>query len=46
MSRGLSPRAHSKVLESATALFGDRGIDATSMDAIAVGLRRQQSDNL
>src|SRR5271155_449120 len=35
MSRGLSARAHCKVLESATALFADRGIDATSMDAIA-----------
>jgi AcrR family transcriptional regulator len=36
MSRGLSARAHSKVLESATELFADRGIDATSVDAIAV----------
>ncbi len=35
MSRGLSPRAHSKVLESATELFANRGIDATSVDAIA-----------
>ncbi len=35
MSRGLSSRAHSKVLESATELFADRGIDATSVDAIA-----------
>jgi AcrR family transcriptional regulator len=35
MSRGLSPRAHSKVLESATALFAERGIDTTSVDAIA-----------
>jgi AcrR family transcriptional regulator len=35
MSRGLSARAHSKVLESATELFAARGIDATSVDAIA-----------
>jgi AcrR family transcriptional regulator len=35
MSRGLSAHAHSKVLESATELFADRGIDATSVDAIA-----------
>jgi AcrR family transcriptional regulator len=35
MSRGLSARAHSKVLESATELFADRGIDTTSVDAIA-----------
>jgi AcrR family transcriptional regulator len=35
MSRGLSARAHSKVLEAATELFAERGIDATSVDAIA-----------
>lgn len=35
MSRGLSTRAHSKVLEAATELFAERGIDATSVDAIA-----------
>jgi len=35
MSRGLNARAHSKVLESATELFAERGIDATSVDAIA-----------
>jgi AcrR family transcriptional regulator len=35
MSRGLSARAHGKVLESATELFAERGIDATSVDAIA-----------
>jgi AcrR family transcriptional regulator len=35
MSRGLSARAHSKVLESATELFAERGIDGTSVDAIA-----------
>ena len=35
MSRGLSARAHSKVLESSTELFAERGIDATSVDAIA-----------
>ncbi len=35
MSRGLSAKAHSKVLESATELFAERGIDVTSMDAIA-----------
>ncbi len=35
MPRGLSESAHKKVLESATELFADRGIDATSVDAIA-----------
>jgi AcrR family transcriptional regulator len=35
MARGLSQRAHHKVLEAATELFADRGIDATSVDAIA-----------
>jgi AcrR family transcriptional regulator len=35
MARGLSAHAHSKVLESATELFADRGIDRTSVDAIA-----------
>ena len=35
MARGLSPGAHHKVLEAATELFAERGIDATSMDAIA-----------
>src|SRR5215470_3921775 len=35
MAKGLSPRAHSKVLEAATELFAERGIDATSVDAIA-----------
>jgi AcrR family transcriptional regulator len=35
MARGLSPRAHGKVLEAATELFAERGIDGTSMDAIA-----------
>ena len=35
MSRGLSQRAHHKVLEAATNLFAERGIDATSVDAIA-----------
>jgi AcrR family transcriptional regulator len=35
MARGLSERAHNKVLETATNLFAERGIDATSMDAIA-----------
>lgn len=33
--RGLSQRAHGKVLEAATQLFAERGIDATSVDAIA-----------
>ena len=32
MASGLSARAHSKVLESATELFAERGIDATSLD--------------
>ncbi len=35
MSRGLSEKAHQKVLQSAAELFADRGIDGTSMDAIA-----------
>jgi AcrR family transcriptional regulator len=35
MGRGLSERAHEKVLTAATELFASRGIDATSMDAIA-----------
>ena len=35
MPRGLSERAHQKVLETAAELFADRGIDTTSMDAIA-----------
>jgi AcrR family transcriptional regulator len=35
MARGLSERAHQKVLETAAELFADRGIDVTSMDAIA-----------
>jgi AcrR family transcriptional regulator len=39
MSRGLSERAHRKVLEAATELFADRGVDATSVDAIAAASR-------
>lgn len=35
MPRELSQRAHSKMLEAATELFAERGIEATSMDAIA-----------
>lgn len=35
MTRGLSQRAHNKVLDTATSLFAERGIDATSVDAIA-----------
>ena len=35
MARPRSLRAHSAVLDAATALFTERGIDATSMDAIA-----------
>jgi AcrR family transcriptional regulator len=35
MTRGLSQRAHNKVLETAVNLFAERGIDATSVDAIA-----------
>ena len=35
MPRGLSQRAHNRVLETATNLFAERGIDATSVDAIA-----------
>ena len=35
MARGLSERAHQKVLTAATELFASRGIDGTSMDAIA-----------
>jgi AcrR family transcriptional regulator len=35
MARTRSVEAHKKVLDSAVALFAERGIDATSMDAIA-----------
>jgi AcrR family transcriptional regulator len=35
MARTRSAEAHSKVLNAAVSLFSDRGIDATSMDAIA-----------
>lgn len=39
MPRGLSERIHQKVLAAASDLFADRGIDATSMDAIATAAR-------
>lgn len=35
MARSRSPQAHEKVLRAALDLFGERGIDAASMDAIA-----------
>jgi AcrR family transcriptional regulator len=35
MARGLSQRAHTKVLEAATELFAGQGIDGTSVDSIA-----------
>jgi AcrR family transcriptional regulator len=35
MVRPRSPEAHEKVIHAALSLFGERGIDATSMDAIA-----------
>ena len=35
MARTRSSEAHDKVLRAALDLFGERGIDATSMDAIA-----------
>ena len=35
MARKKSAQAHEKVLEAALELFGKRGIDATSMDAVA-----------
>lgn len=35
MARPRSAQAHRKVIEAATGLFAERGIDATSMDAIA-----------
>ena len=35
MARSRSPEAHEKVIKAALTLFGERGIDATSMDAIA-----------
>ncbi len=35
MARSRSPQAHEKVLRAALELFGERGIDAASMDAIA-----------
>ena len=34
MARSRSPEAHERVLRAALDLFGERGIDATSMDAI------------
>jgi AcrR family transcriptional regulator len=39
MSRGLSERAHEKVLDTAAKLFSERGLDATSVDAIAAASR-------
>ena len=39
MSRGLSERAHKKVLDTAAQLFSERGLDATSVDAIAAASR-------
>lgn len=39
VARGLSQRAHNKVLEAAVELFAERGIDATSVDAIASASR-------
>ena len=35
MAKGLSERAHQKVLDAAAELFSESGIDATSVDAIA-----------
>ena len=35
MARPRSAQAHKKVLDAAVQLFSERGIDATSMDAIA-----------
>ncbi len=35
MARPRSAQAHKKVLDAAVLLFSERGIDATSMDAIA-----------
>ncbi len=35
MARSRSPEAHEKVLHAALALFGERGIESTSMDSIA-----------
>ncbi len=35
MARTRSAHAHKKVIDAAVSLFADRGIDATSMDAIA-----------
>jgi AcrR family transcriptional regulator len=35
MPRGRSSSAHKKVLEAATELVAERGVDATSMDAVA-----------
>jgi AcrR family transcriptional regulator len=39
MTRGLSARAHEKVLDTAAKLFSERGIDKTSVDAIASASR-------
>ncbi len=35
MARPKSGQAHRRVLEAAAELFGNRGIDATSMDALS-----------
>ena len=35
MARPRSVKAHKQVLDAAVQLFSERGIDATSMDAIA-----------
>src|SRR5215469_11518096 len=35
MARTRSPQAHKKVIDAAVSLFSERGIEATSMDAIA-----------
>ena len=35
MAKQKSARAHSQVIESAVTLFAERGLEATSMDAIA-----------
>jgi len=39
MARGLSERAHQQVLDTAAELFAERGIDGTSVDAIAAASR-------
>ena len=46
MARTPSAEAHEAVLTTALKLMTDRGIEGTSVDEIAAGVRRQQSHDL